>query len=76
MELVQVTKIEKRNKATSKRIDDNVILANCDVIAIVSIYDQIGALQEQNYGRMVSRTYIFINNSFSSYKIKTELNNL
>ena len=76
MELVQVTKIEKRNKATSKRIGDNVILANFDVIVIVSIYGQIGAIQEPNSGRMVCRTYIFINNSFSSYKIKTELNNL
>ena len=70
MELVQVTKLEKTNKATSKRIGGDIILANCDVIVIVSIYGQFGALQKPNSRRMVCRTYIFINNSFSSYQNK------
>ena len=34
MKIGQVTKIDKRNKTTSKNIDDNVMSKNCDVIAI------------------------------------------
>ena len=40
MKLEQVTKLEKRNKATSKKSDDDVISENCEVIAIFSIYGQ------------------------------------
>ena len=29
-----VTKLDKRNKRTRKKIDDNVISANCDIIII------------------------------------------
>ena len=39
-----VTKLNKRNKTMSKKIDDDVILANCDVIVIFLIYGQFGAL--------------------------------
>ena len=38
MKLGAVTKLEKRNKKTSKKVDDNVILTNYDVIVIFSIY--------------------------------------
>ena len=34
MKLGPVTKLDKRNKTTSKKIDDDLILENCDVIAI------------------------------------------
>ena len=34
MELAPVTKIDKENTTTSKKIDDDVISKNCDVIAI------------------------------------------
>ena len=41
---------------------------NCDVIAIFSIYDQFGAIQKRDSGRIFSKTYIFINSNLSSYK--------
>ena len=44
MKLGPVTKSDERNKATSKRFDDDVISANCDVIVIFLIYGQFGAM--------------------------------
>ena len=38
MKLGPVTKLDKRNKTTSKKFDDDVISENCDVIAIFPIY--------------------------------------
>ena len=37
MKLGPVTKIDKRNKTTSKNIDYDLVSANCDVIAIFAI---------------------------------------
>ena len=37
MNLGPVTKLDKRNKTTPKKFDDNVMSNNCDVIAIFSI---------------------------------------
>ena len=34
MKLRPLTKLDKRNKTTSKKFDDDVILENCDVIFI------------------------------------------
>ena len=44
MKLGPVTKLDKRNKTTSKKIDDDVMSENCDAIAIFSIYGQFGAI--------------------------------
>ena len=44
MKLGPVTKLDKRNKTTSKKFDDNVMSENCDVIAIFQIYGQFGAI--------------------------------
>ena len=38
MKLGPVTKLDKRNKTTSKSFDDDVMSANCDVIVIFPIY--------------------------------------
>ena len=43
MKLGPVNKLDKRNKITSKN-DDDVMLENCDVIAISLIYRQFGAI--------------------------------
>ena len=37
MKLGPVTKIDKRNKTTSKNIDYDLVSANCDVIAVFVI---------------------------------------
>ena len=41
---------------------------NCDVLVSFLIYGQFGAFQKPDSGRMVSKTYIFINSNFLSYK--------
>ena len=37
MKLGPVTKLDKRNEATSKNFDDNVMSGNCDVIVVFGI---------------------------------------
>ena len=61
MKLGPVTKLDKRNKTTSKKIDDGVISKNCAVTAIFPIYNQFGAIRKPDSGRIVHRIYIFIN---------------
>ena len=68
MKLGPVTKLDKRNKTTSKKFDNNVMSKNCDVIAIFSIYGQFGAIWKPDSGRIVCKTYIFINSNLLSYK--------
>ena len=41
---------------------------NCDVIAIFPIYGQFGAIRKPDSGRIVCRTYIFLNSNLLSYK--------
>ena len=52
MKLGPVTKRDKRNKATSKKIDDDVMSASCDVIVIFPIYGQFGAIRKPDSGRI------------------------
>ena len=68
MKLGPVSKFDKRNKTMQKKFDDNVMSANCDVIAIFSIYGQFGAIWKSDSGRIVCKTYIFIKSDLSSYK--------
>ena len=42
---------------------------NCDVIVICPISDQFGAIRKPDSGRIVCKTYIFINRNLLSYKI-------
>ena len=42
--------------------------ANCDAIAIFSIYRKFGAIRKPDSGRMVCKTYIFINSNLFPYK--------
>ena len=68
MKLGPATKIDNTNKATSKEIGDNVMSANCDVIVILPIYGQFGAIRKPDSGRIVCKTYISIKIHLSSYK--------
>ena len=58
MKLGAVTKLDKRNKTTPKKFDDNVMSANYDVIVIFPIYVQFGAILKWDSGRIVCVTYI------------------
>ena len=40
MKLEPVTKLDERNKTTSKKFDEDVMSENCDVIVIVSVLDR------------------------------------
>ena len=42
--------------------------ANCDVIVFFPIYGQFAAIRELDSGRMIYKTYFFINSNLSSYK--------
>ena len=44
MEFGPVTKIDKRNKTTSKNTDDDVMSENCDVIVIFLFFGQFGTV--------------------------------
>ena len=68
MKLGPVTKIDKRNTATSRKFDDDVMLGNCDVIVFFPIYGQFAAMRKLYSGHMAYKTYIFINNNLKSYK--------
>ena len=68
MKLWPVTKLEKRNKKTSKNFDDDIMSENSDIIAIFPIYGQFGAIWKPDSGRIVCKTYIFINSNLLSYK--------
>ena len=62
------TKLDKKNKTTSKKVDDDVISQNCDIIIISPIYDQFGTIQKPDYRRMVCKIYVFISSNLISYK--------
>ena len=68
MELGPVTKLDKKNKKTSKKCDDDVMSENCDVIVIFPISSQFGTIRKPDFGRIVCKTYIFINSKLLSYK--------
>ena len=68
MKLGSVTKLDKRNKRTSKKIDDDVMSANYDIIVFFPIYSQFAAIQKPDSGKIVCRTYISIKNNLLSYK--------
>ena len=68
MKLGPVTKLDKRNKTTSKTFDHYVMPENCDVIVIFSINGQFGAIWKPNSGYLVCKTYISINSNLLSYQ--------
>ena len=68
MKLGPVTKLHKRNKTTSKKFDDDVMLENCDDIVIFLIYDQFGAIWKPDSQHIVFKTYVSTNSNLLSYK--------
>ena len=68
MKLRPVTKLDKRNKTTSKKFDDDVMSENCHIIVIFRIFGQFGAVGRLDSGHRVCRNYVFSNNNLASYK--------
>ena len=44
------------------------MLIDCDVIVIFPIYGQFKAIRKPYSGRIICKTYIFIDSNFLSYK--------
>ena len=64
MKLGPATKVDKRNKATLKKIDDDVSLANFGDILIFTIYGQFGAYRRPDSRCLV----IFFNSNILPYR--------
>ena len=64
-----VTKLEKRNKLLLKKIDNDIMPANFEVIVIFSIYGKFEAIRKPDSGRIVCKTYIFVNSNLLPYII-------
>ena len=56
MKLGPVTKIDKKNKTTSKKLDVDVMSENCNVIVIFWIFGQFGAVQRLDSGHRVYKS--------------------
>ena len=65
MKFEPITKLVKRKKTTSKNVDEDVILENCDVSVIFLIYGSFyGAIPKPDSG--VCKTYISIKSNLLS----------
>ena len=63
-----VTKCDKRNKAIPKKLSDDIISENCDVIATFPVYGQFVTIRKPDSELIVCKAYIFINSNLLSYK--------
>ena len=68
MKFGPVIKRDRRNSATLKKLNDDVMSTNCDGIVFFPIYGQFAAIRKPDSERMVYKTFIFINNNLLSYK--------
>ena len=53
MKLGEVTKLDKKNKTTAEKVDDDIMSKNCDAIVIFPNYGQFGASREPDSGRIL-----------------------
>ena len=53
MKFKQISKLDKRNKNNVKKIDGDIMSANCEVIVVFPIYGQFGAIWKTDSGCMV-----------------------
>ena len=68
MKLGPVTKLGKRNKTTSKKIGDDVMLQDCDVIGTFRIFGQLGAVRRPDFGQRFCKSSVFSNSNLLPYK--------
>ena len=70
MKLGPAIKLDKKNTATSKKIDDDVMSVNCDVIVFFLTYGQFAAIPKPDYERIIYKTYIFSSNNLFKQNYK------
>ena len=69
MKLKPVTKLETtRETEHAKKLENEVMSANCDAIFIFLIYGQFGVIRKADSGHIVCKTYIFIKSKLLSYE--------
>ena len=68
MKLGPVTKLDKRNKSTSKKLNDDVISENCDVIVIFLDFWPIWSSAEAGFRTQSAKSYVFSNSNLLPYK--------
>ena len=68
MKLGPVTKLDKKNKTTSKKCDVDVLSENYDVIVIFGIFGQFGAIRRPDSRHRVCKSYVFCNRNLLSHK--------
>ena len=74
MKLGPVTKLEKKNKTTSRKLDVDVMSENHDVIVIFRLFVQFGAVRRPDSGHRVCKIYVFSYSNFLFYKkLETKL---
>ena len=56
MKLRPITKLDKRNTATLKKVNYDDLSTNCDFFIIFLIYDQLGVNQKPDSGLMPRNT--------------------
>ena len=67
MKLGRVTKLDKRNKTTSKIFDVDVMTKNCGVIVIFGIFGQFGAIRRPDSRHRVCKSYVSSNSNLLYY---------
>ena len=68
MKLGPVIKLDNRNKVASTKFDDDVMSDNCDVIVIVWIFGQFGAVLSADSRYRVRKKCVFSNSNLLSYR--------
>ena len=68
MKVGPLTKLNKRNKTTSKKFNVDVMSENYDFIVIFRIFGQFGAIWRPDSGHSVCKSYVFSNRKLLSYK--------
>ena len=73
MKLGPATKLDKRNTATSKKFDDDVMSANCDVIVFFPIYCQFAVIWKPNLHFSLTITFYLTKTENRTKKSLTKL---
>ena len=70
MKLGPLAKLDKRKKTASKHFEDDVMSINGDVIVILTIYGQLGAIRKLDSGPLVCKLTFLL--KVTLYLTKTE----
>ena len=63
MKLGSLTKRDKRSETTSKKIEDDITLENCNIIVIFPSFGQFGAIRKLDSKGIAWKGYIVINSN-------------